>query len=254
MLELSVYQWGLALLGALVVGLSKGGLPGAAILTVVLYTMIFDAKDSVGILLPVLTVSNFIAAIIYWKDVAWREVFKLMPFTLVGVLVGCFISPQIDKEAFRPLIGWMLMGLLVMNFLQFWFQRMRGGKSASGGIGIASSWWFGGFLGSVAGVTTLIANIAGPFIGIFFLSRDLQKVTFVASMAWFFFIVNFIKIPLQVNLGGITTSTLKTSLFLAFFAGVSALIAPRIVKYIPQGLFVKFVWSFMFIAAVRLIV
>jgi hypothetical protein len=78
-----------------------------------------------------------------------------------------------------------------------------------------------GFLG---GVTTMLANAAGPVIGAYLLSLKLSKATFLGTSAWFFFIVNWIKVPFMVQQRMITMDSLRINLYMvpALVAGVAA--------------------------------
>jgi uncharacterized membrane protein YfcA len=44
----------------------------------------------------------------------------------------------------------------------------------------------------------MIGNAAGPVMSVFLLSMRLPKENFVGTAAWFFIILNYLKIPLQV--------------------------------------------------------
>ena len=46
------WQWACAALASSLIGLSKTGIPGLGILGVALFTLVFDPKESVGIVLP----------------------------------------------------------------------------------------------------------------------------------------------------------------------------------------------------------
>ena len=43
----------------------------------------------------------------------------------------------------------------------------------------------------------MIGNAAGPIMSVFLLSVRLPKKSFVGTAAWFFMIINFLKLPLQ---------------------------------------------------------
>src|SRR5690606_34301020 len=80
LMHLEPWQWALAALGALLVGLGKGGLPGVGNFTVLLFALSFDAKLSVGLLLPILISADVVAVILYRKHVAWNYLGRLMPW------------------------------------------------------------------------------------------------------------------------------------------------------------------------------
>jgi uncharacterized membrane protein YfcA len=61
--------------------------------------------------------------------------------------------------------------------------------------------------------------------------------TFVGTNSWLFFIINVSKIPLNVQLGIITTQTLALALLLSPFVILGGLFGQRIMKRINQRAF-----------------
>ena len=66
------------------------------------------------------------------------------------------------------------------------------------------------------------ANAAGPILTIYLLSLALSKERFIGTGAWYIFIINWIKVPLNIQLGLITFSTLKLDLILLPFIFIGA--------------------------------
>ena len=70
--ELTVTHWSLLALGALIMGMSKGGIPGAGNLTVAIFALVLEnalgpagVPLSVGLLLPVLISADMAATVVY---------------------------------------------------------------------------------------------------------------------------------------------------------------------------------------------
>ena len=83
--------------------------------------------------------------------------------------------------------------------------------------------WFAWTIGLLAGVTTMLANAAGPIIALYSLAVGLPKFEFVGTSAWLFLIVNVFKVPFSVELGLIHAETLWLNLVLvpAILAGLA---------------------------------
>ncbi|HMP94387.1 MAG TPA: sulfite exporter TauE/SafE family protein, partial [Phnomibacter sp.] len=64
-LQLSTWQWVLALTGAAVIGLAKAGLKGADMINVTLMALGFGGKASTGIVLPLLCLGDVLAVRYY---------------------------------------------------------------------------------------------------------------------------------------------------------------------------------------------
>ncbi|MCD7915957.1 MAG: sulfite exporter TauE/SafE family protein [Tannerellaceae bacterium] len=58
------------------------------------------------------------------------------------------------------------------------------------------AWWYAPIFGLMGGFTTMIGNAAGPVMAVYLLSMRLPKYSFVGASAWFFLVVNYLKLPL----------------------------------------------------------
>lgn len=248
-MSLEPASWLLAIIGAVLIGLGKGGLPGIGNITIVVYAVVFPAKESVGILLPVLIAADVIAVITYRAHAQWRYVVKLMPWTVVGVLVGALLMNQIDGKTVQRLIGIILVSMTALHFFRKWKLRDALEKEDS----FVHSKPFIVGTGVLGGFATMIANAAGPIAALYFLAIGLPKMHFLGTGAWFFFIINMFKVPFQVGIGNINLDSIMVSLTLAPFACIGAVIAPQIVRFINQSIFEKLIWFFIIVGGLKLL-
>ena len=119
MLEtLSVFQWSILALATLCIGMSKTGVQGMMLLIVPYMAMAFGAKESTGVILPMLCMAD-IMAVAYYKRIAdWKVVAKLLPTALLGFLVALFVDKFVPAQGFRQLMGWTLaLAMAVMTFI-----------------------------------------------------------------------------------------------------------------------------------------
>jgi uncharacterized membrane protein YfcA len=170
---------------------------------------------------------------------------------VAGVLVGYVLFDLMSDRAIGLAIGWIV---LLMTLLQLW--RTLAKESALGDFAerMPHSPWFSGSLGLLGGFATMVANAAGPIGQLYFISLRLPKLAFIGSGVWCFFLINLFKVPLQAELGILHFSSMQISLTLMPAAVLGALMAPRIVKWIPERWFALAVWFFIVVAAVKLIV
>ena len=108
-------------------------------------------------------------------------------------------------------------------------------------------------MGVLGGITTMLANAAGPVIALYLLAVSLPKLRLVATGAWFFFVLNIAKIPFSANLGFITTESLLIDLVLAPCVIVGLIFGLMVVRRLPQKLFDTFLLAFTAVAAIRMI-
>jgi len=246
---MSVTDWLIVMSGALLVGLGKGGIVGVGNLTVVLFAMVFEAKASVGLLLPVLISADIVAITVYRRHADWGQLRRLLPWMLVGILVGYFLFGILTDLTVRRLIGCIV---LFMTVLQIWrnYALKRGRVDLAEKMPHTVGWRAS--LGLLGGFATMVANAAGPVGQLYFISVGLPKMAFIGTGAWCFFLVNVFKVPLQAHLGIINLDSLQISLALAPFAMFGAWLAPRVVHHIPQKYFTFAVWFFIVLAGVKL--
>jgi len=244
MLELPLASWLLLLLGGFTVGMSKSGLAGVGLVQVLAFAVVFGARQSTGVLLPLLVVGDCCAVWLMGRDVVWSYVVKLMPPTLVGVALGWLLLGRLDESVFKPFIGGLVLALCGGQLLRMW----RGYLFAS----VPHSRSFAWGTGMVSGIATMLANAAGPIVALYLLAVALPKQRLVATAAWFFLILNVTKIPLSASLGLISLESLAIDALLAPCV-LAGLVAGRaIVKRIPQKLFDTLLLLFTGVAALRL--
>ena len=127
MLEtLSVFQWSILALAALCIGMSKTGVQGMMLLIVPYMAMAFGAKESTGVILPMLCMAD-IMAVAYYKRIADRKVVaKLLPTALLGFLVALFVDKLVPAQGFRQLMGWTLaLAMAVMIWSEIFGKENR---------------------------------------------------------------------------------------------------------------------------------
>jgi hypothetical protein len=244
MFEFGLYEWSIAALSAFLMGVSKTGLPGAGILSIPLMAMVLPARESVGVVLPLLIFGDIAAVGYYHHRVSWPVLAPLLPWTLAGVVAGAMAFNHITDAQLRPGIGCVVLALLALHL---WRNRKSvDDLPVPGGF-------FAALMGFLAGATTMLANAAGPVMTIYLLAMRLPRDKFVATGAWFFFLVNVVKVPFSVGVGAMAAHTLLLNLVLlpALIVGTigGILLLPRI----PNKGFNALMQILAALAAVRLL-
>ncbi|MFZ2260858.1 MAG: TSUP family transporter, partial [Luteococcus japonicus] len=88
-----------------------------------------------------------------------------------------------------------------------------------------------------AGFTTMVANAGGPVTSMYFMQAGFDVARFLGTTAWFFFLVNVIKLPVSIGVGVINPDTFRLDLVLAPVVVVSGLLGFRLAKVIPKRIF-----------------
>ena len=248
--ELPWWAWALAILGALLIGISKSGIAGLGVLAVAMFTLIFPARASTGIVLPILMVGDVIAVAHFRGNALWTYLIRLAPWTALGVILGYFALGKLDSLLVGKLIGGIL---LVITVLQFWRMMSARGVEQAGQV-VAHNLWLTALVGILAGFFTMVSNASGPIMIIYLLAMGLPKMEFMGTSAWFYFLLNAAKVPFSFNLGLITPESLTFDLLMAPFAVVGGLLGYQILKRINQRVFEQLALLFTALAAVRLMI
>jgi hypothetical protein len=109
-------------------------------------------------------------------------------------------------------------------------------------------------MGMTAGVTTMVANAAGPVMSIYLLAMRLPQYDFVGTMAVFFLLVNLIKVPFSVALGLIGPHSLLLNLVLVPAVAAGVISGRTILARIPRRAFEWVILALAGVAAAKLII
>jgi uncharacterized membrane protein YfcA len=242
-------QWLCAVLGALMVGISKAGIMGLSILSVALFTHVFpSSKQASGLVLPLLIFGDIVAVLSYRTHTQWRYILKLMPWTATGVVLGYFALGHISDRTTRIMIGVIIVSLCVLGYWRRYLTVQTPEPK------LPKHWGLAAAIGVIAGFITLIANAAGPLMAIYLVAMRLPKMQFVGTAAVFFMALNLFKVPFMVNLGLITAQSFEFNLMLAPAVLLGAFVGRWLLMRINQQLFETLVLGFSAIAGILLIV
>lgn len=181
-------QWLTISIAALSIGMSKTGVQGIMLMIVPFMAMAFGAKESTGVILPMLCMADIIAVAYYKRIADWKIVAKLLPTAILGFFLAIGVDNMIPAGQFRQLMGWtLLLALIVMLWSEIFGKENRW----------MHKWWYAAIFGLLGGFTTMIGNAAGPVMSVYLLSMRKEKMEYIGINAWFFLVVNLLKVPLQ---------------------------------------------------------
>jgi uncharacterized membrane protein YfcA len=207
-------------------------------------------------------VCRFLCHLFFSRHALWTEVWRVLPPALLGVGLGFVCFGLVPADSFAPLIGWIVLVLVLLQLI----QRSSGAEAFTAWLGLTGSnseqtpklaafarRLIAAGLGGLAGITTMMANAAGPVITVYLLAIGLAKYEFVGTSAWIFCVINLCKLPFSYALGVINWHTLGFNLLLFPAVAAGALSGKQLLKVIPQRWFEWLLLLSAFIAALRLI-
>ena len=181
--QLSTLQWIAICLAVFLLGISKSGIKGLGIVLVIILAFVFGEKASTGVLLPMLIAADIMAVTYYNRHANWKYIKKLIPWMVVGVLVGVWLGHFISEVLFKK-----IMAIIVSVLIMFYAEQQKNPNIPTNPLFAITAGFFSGF-------STMIGNLAGPITNVYFLAMRLPKNEFIGTAAWLFFIINVFKLP-----------------------------------------------------------
>jgi len=242
MLPFAPYQLALGGLAGALVGVAKTGVPGLGILVVPLMVLVVgDARQSAGWLLPVLCTAD-VFAVFYWRrHAAASRLFALAPWVLGGMAIGAVVL-SLQEHALRIIVGTIVLVMLAAYVVRRHWPGILPEQGHAAPYGVT------------AGFATTVANAAGPVMNLYLLSRRLTKEEFVATGAWFFFIINLMKVPIYLWHGLISGRSLLFNALLVPAVLAGALTGRWLVRHMSERIFEFLVVSLTVLSTVLLFV
>ncbi|MEU5719318.1 sulfite exporter TauE/SafE family protein [Streptomyces sp. NPDC020403] len=240
--------WQLVALAAAstLVGFSKTAVSGANTISLAVFAAVLPARESTGVLLPILIAGDILAVLIYRRHAHWPTLLRLFPAVAVGVVAGTVFMMRADDDAVRTSIGAILLLMAGVTLLRRRSAEAAvttggpaegGGPAATARAGRVKARSYG----VLGGFTTMVANAGGPVMSLYLLSAGFRKLGFLGTSAWFFLIVNTSKVPFSVGLGLIDARSLLLDAVLVLFVVPGAYLGRACVGRIDQRLFDRIV-------------
>jgi len=214
--------------------MAKAGLSGLGLAIIPVMALIFGAKESTGVILPMLIAAD-IMAVTYWhRHAVWKHILKILPWVATGIGIALYVGNNINDNQFRFVmlsVVWIMLILMVVN--DFWKKESEV---------IPHNMIFGSGMGLAGGFATMIGNSAGPVFTLYFLAMRLPKKEFIGTSAWLYFIMNTGKLPLQAIVWkNISLVSLFPGLISIPFIALGIFLGIRIVNLFSENIYRYFV-------------
>jgi uncharacterized membrane protein YfcA len=210
-------------------------------ISVPLLATLFGGQLSSGVLLPILCLADVMGVWYYHRHASWYHLKKLFPWAALGTVLGTVVGGMIDDAMFKMVMA----GIIVISVvIMLWLER--GHKED-----VPDYKWFAGLTGVAGGFTSMVGNLAGSVMAIYFLSMRLPKNQFIGTTAWFFMVINWFKVPFHVfGWHTINLNTFLLDLTTLPFIALGAYVGIVIVRNIQERAYRWFIIGMTFVAAV----
>lgn len=240
-MNLAALDYGVLFLGGFIAAAISGaaGFGGALILLPVM-THTIGAVYAV----PVLTIAQLIGNLsrvafgivkIRWKPVA-VFILTAIPFSILGAISFAIA----DKNIVTRAIGLFLIVFSLYKLIRV--KEIGGRESTKMVVGGAMVGFISGLIGS-----------AGPIGAAFFLSLNLNPISYIASEAVTAVVIHSVKIAVYQKLLNIRLDAVLVGTFIGLAMILGTFVSNRIIKKIPKGKFANFVCVLLIIIGLQMI-
>lgn len=246
--------WSLGLIAAMafavaLYGFSKTAIPGVGMLGGVILAVVLPPAIASGFMVPLLIIGDLIALSRFRQHADWKLIVKLIPGVVIGMLLTAGLFLVLDRSQLARMLGVLILMSVILELM-----RRRGiwhlDRESTGWVQHA---WVG-FFGALAGMTTMAANAGGPAMTLYLIKARVSMLAFMGTSAWFFFIVNLAKVPINVPMGLITWHTLVVDAWFLPALLVGAALGVVIFKRLSQAVFMNLALGFSALGAAWLLV
>jgi uncharacterized membrane protein YfcA len=219
--------YAVAVPAVLLMGLSKSGFgAGFGALAVPLMALAVPVPQAAAIMLPLLAVMDAFGLAALWRERDPALIRLLVPAGLVGTVLGTLLFRALPPPVVAGVVGALTLAFLAIR------RFFPPGADAPPPSRAA-----GRIMAVLSGFTSFVAHAGGPPIGFYVLPLRLAPVTFTATMAVFFAVVNASKWVPYAWLGLIDARNLATSAVLLPLAPLGVWLGVTVVRRIPPRWF-----------------
>ncbi len=233
---------------ALLVGVAKAGFgAGSGVIATPLVALTLPVPQAAALLLPVLIGADVFAVWHYRRSASLRDLRLLLPSALVGIVLGALTFDLLAPHGRALEVG---IGLLALGFVLWQAVRARVLRALEQRP--PSRLW-GAVLGSVAGFTSTLAHVGGPPVAVYLLPRGLGRELFVGTAAWFFFIVNVVKLVPYAWLGLLNVDNLLVAVLLLPLAFAGAALGVWLNRTVQERGFTLAIYVLLTLTGIQLV-
>ena len=100
----------------------------------------------------------------------------------------------------------------------------------------------------------MAANAGGPPMSLYFTASGLPVLRFLGTQAWFFFLINVVKLPFSISLGLLNSEVMKLSAILLPIVLIAAFVGRWTAHRFNQELFNRLVIGLTVVSSLYLII
>jgi hypothetical protein len=235
--------YAIAIPAVLLLGISKSGFgAGFGSLAVPMMALAVTVPQAAAMLMPLLLLMDLLGLAAFRKDFDMKFLKFLIPFGLVGTVIGALLFKVLDAKLVAAIVGGFTLLFLAQRLL---FPPQPDSPPPPK--------WLGAILTATSGFTSFVAHAGGPPLSAYVIPLRLSPIQFTATMAAFFFVINLSKWIPYAWLGLLDLRNMATSLVLLPLAPVGFCMGVRLARRISPVWFYRVLYIGMFLTGIKLL-
>lgn len=234
-----------ALPAVFLMGLSKGGFAGLAVISTPLVALVISPVKAAAIMLPILIAQDVVSVWAYRRDWSLRNLSIMLPGCVIGIAIGYFLAARVTDSHVRLMVG----AIAIVFVLAHVVKTLRRAEIPAHAADVPR----GVFWGGVAGFTSFIAHAGGVPFQVYVMPQKLEPPVYVGTNSIFFAINNLMKVLPYILLGQFSAENLSTSAALLPVAIAATFAGVWLVRHVPADRFFKIIYGLTFIVGLTLL-
>lgn len=235
--------WALAVLAAMFIGMSKGGLPTASVVAVPILALVINPVTAAGLLLPVFVVSDMFGLYAFRKAFNKRVLAIVAAGATVGIMIGWATAAWVDEHWVKLIVGVVGLAFVLNRIVKN--RTPQEARPARVGPGL--------FWGAITGFTSFVSHSGAPPYQVYALPLKLPRTVFAGTTTIAFAYINAVKLVPYYLLGQLNPENLKIAAVLAVPAALSVFLGVWLVKVLPEQIYYRLIYTMLFVLSLKLI-
>lgn len=228
---------------AILVGLSKGGLPIVGMLGVPILALVTSPLEAAGLLLPIYVVTDMFGLYAYRKEYSGRNLAILVPSSILGIGLGWATASIVAEAWVTLLVGIIGLAYCVVNYVRRNIVIEPRPADVPRGL----------FWGTVTGFVSFVSHSGGPPFQVYVLPQRLPKMVFAGTSTIVFAIVNAAKLVPYWALGQLSVDAVEKVAILVPAGVIATLVGVRLTRIVPERPFFIAVQIALFLVSLKLV-
>jgi len=229
-----------------VVGLLKTSVSaGTGLVLTSTLSLVLPAPAVLGLISPLMLMSDPIAMRFYWRKWDRRQMWLLVPSSMVGLFIGTWTLTVLSEWWLRRTIGIIALVLALFQLAVTGRERPLFGERPH--------WLLGVVVGVVTGIASIVAHTGGAVSALYLLGAGLPPVPLIATVNAGYAATNLIKVILYWKIGFLTWTALTLDVLALPIVLLGAWLGYSLTRVLPRRAFELTILAIAIAGALRLL-